>query len=64
MLIHASLFWLLVFFSMFKILGYYEVEWGTLLQWWFWNIFAYMYVAFAHFIAVKRKQNKDSEATL
>jgi len=55
MMLHASLFWLLVFLSIYKILGKFDVEWATLFQWWWWNLFAYLYVAFMHFIAVNKK---------
>ncbi|MBV5320379.1 MAG: hypothetical protein JZU62_01725 [Sulfuricurvum sp.] len=56
MMLHATLFWLLVLLSMFKILGYYTVEWATLFQWWWWNLFAYLYVALVHFIVVNKKK--------
>ena len=63
MMLHASLFWLLVFLSIYKILGRYDVEWGTLFQWWWWNLFAYLYVAFVHFIVVNREKfMKDDSA--
>ncbi len=54
-MLHATLFCFLVLFSMFKILDYYEIEWGTLFQWWWWNLFAYLYVALVHFIVVNKK---------
>lgn len=61
MMLHATLFWFLVFLSIYKILGKFDVEWATLFQWWWWNLFAYLYVAFMHFIAVnKKKLQKDT----
>lgn len=59
MMLHASLFWLLVFLSIYKILGKFDVEWATLFQWWWWNLFAYLYVAFMHFIAVNKKKFRN-----
>lgn len=56
MMLHATLFWFLVFLSIYKILGKFDVEWATLFQWWWWNLFAYLYVAFMHFIAVNKKK--------
>lgn len=56
MMLHAGLFWVIIYFCIFKIQGYYEVEWATLFQWWWWNLFAYLYVAFMHFIAINKKK--------
>lgn len=61
MLLHAGLFWVIIYFCIFKILDYSQVEWGTLFQWWWWNLFAYLYVAFAHIMVVYKK--KLSHAT-
>lgn len=58
MMVHAMLFWFLILLSMFKILHYYDVEWGTLFQWWWWNLFAYLYVSLLHFI-VRNKRKKN-----
>lgn len=56
MMLHAGLFWVIIYFCIFKILGYYDVEWATLFQWWWWNLFAYLYVAFMHFITINKKK--------
>ncbi len=56
MMLHAALFWVIIYFCIFKILGYYQVEWATLFQWWWWNFFAYLYVAFMHFIVRNNKK--------
>lgn len=62
MMLHAALFWVLIFLSIFKILGYYQTEWGTLFQWWWWNLFAYLYVAFMHYLQVNKRKKESSSA--
>ncbi len=56
MMLHAALFYTLVFMALFKIEGLFGVEWDTLIQLWIWNLFAYLYVVFMNYMRVMRNK--------
>jgi len=58
MLFHTTMFWSLIFTSMFKMEGLIDVQWDTLIQLWIWNLFAYLYVAFMNFLRDQHYKNK------
>jgi len=60
MMIHTVLFYTLVFMALFKIEGFFGVEWDTLIQLWIWNLFAYLYVVLMNFMRVARHQHTTS----
>ena len=61
MLIHTILFWGLIFTALFKVEGLVEVEYATLIQLWIWNLFAYLYLAFANYLRIKKMHYKKLE---
>ena len=44
-LFHTLIFWSIVVVSMYKLMGYIDLEWGILLQLWILNLFTYVFLS-------------------
>jgi len=64
MMFHTLMFWTLVLTSFLKLETLVQVQWDTIIQLWIWNLFAYLYVAFANYLRVMKKRNEDIPAAI